>query len=148
MSVLARLQPPKQLPKPTRAFNRAFAFSPRVRARNLTLLGNGSNNNSRANSINNMDLSAFVERLRSGAPPKFPADADSLQFAQKLDSQDSLRHLRDEFILPTKGSLKKRALDGTIPGMSNQTPLRRHYQCPLTWIILSCSCSFLFHMYI
>jgi kynureninase len=85
----------------------------------LAFLGNGSNNNSRANNTNNMDLPAFVERLRSGAPPKFPADADSLQFAQKLDSQDALRHLRDEFILPTKGSLKKRALDGTIPGMSN-----------------------------
>lgn len=96
----------------------------------MAFLGNGSNNNSRANNTNNtnnMDLSAFVERLRSGAPPKFPADADSLQFAQKLDSQDTLRHLRDEFILPTKGSLKKRALDGTIPGMSNQTPSRHHY---------------------
>ncbi|KAH6609734.1 kynureninase [Trichoderma cornu-damae] len=63
-----------------------------------------------------MDLPAYVERLRGGAPPNFPTDANSLQFAQELDSQDSLRHLRDEFILPTKGSLKKRALDGTIPG--------------------------------
>lgn len=122
MSVLARLQSRRQLLKPTTALNRAFAFSPRARASDFAFLGNGSNNNSRANNTNNMDLPAFVERLRSGAPPKFPADADSLQFAQKLDSQDSLRHLRDEFILPTKGSLKKRALDGTIPGMSNQEP--------------------------
>nr|WOD45983.1 Kynureninase (L-kynurenine hydrolase) [Trichoderma atroviride] len=119
MSVLARLQPRRQLLKPTTALNRGFTFSPRARASDLAFLGNGSNNNSRANKTNNMDLSAFVERLRSGAPPKFPADADSLQFAQKLDSQDSLRHLRDEFILPTKGSLKKRALDGTIPGELN-----------------------------
>ncbi|UKZ57575.1 Kynureninase 1 [Trichoderma virens] len=66
-----------------------------------------------------MDLPAYVERLRSGAPPKFPADANSLEFAQKLDSQDSLRHLRDEFILPTKASLKKKALDGSIPGQVN-----------------------------
>ena len=63
-----------------------------------------------------MDFSNFVERLRSGAAPKFPQDANSLAFAQKLDSQDALSHLRDEFILPTKGSLKKRALDGSIPG--------------------------------
>ncbi|PTB73336.1 PLP-dependent transferase [Trichoderma longibrachiatum ATCC 18648] len=66
-----------------------------------------------------MSLKAYVERLRSGAPPEFPQDANSLQFAQTLDSQDSLRHLRDEFILPTKGSLKKRALDGTIPDQAN-----------------------------
>jgi hypothetical protein len=128
MSVLARLQRQRQLLKPTTVFNRAFAFSPRARARDLAFLGNGSNNNSRTNNANanNMDLPAFVERLRSGAPPKFPADADSLQFAQKLDSQDALRHLRDEFILPTKGSLKKRALDGTIPGMSSERPWRHH----------------------
>lgn len=63
-----------------------------------------------------MDLQTYVQRLRSGAPPKFPSEASSLDFAQKLDSQDSLSHLRDEFILPTKTSLKKRALDGTIPG--------------------------------
>jgi kynureninase len=62
------------------------------------------------------DLSEFVDRLRGGAPAKFPHDANSLAFAQKLDSQDALRHLRDEFVLPTKASLKKKALDGTIPG--------------------------------
>jgi kynureninase len=61
-------------------------------------------------------LSDFVQRLRDGTPAKFPSDANSLAFAQTLDSQDELRHLRDEFILPTKASLKKKALDGTIPG--------------------------------
>jgi kynureninase len=64
-----------------------------------------------------MDLSSFVERLRGGQPAGFPEDANSLAFAQKLDSQDSLSHLRDEFIIPTKASLKKKALDGSIPGM-------------------------------
>ncbi|QPG95129.1 Kynureninase 1 [Epichloe festucae Fl1] len=63
-----------------------------------------------------MDFSAFVDRLRSGASPDFPADANTLAFAQKLDSQDQLRHLRDEFVLPTKASLKKKALDGSLPG--------------------------------
>ncbi|KAJ4165499.1 hypothetical protein LMH87_007129 [Akanthomyces muscarius] len=62
-----------------------------------------------------MDLSAYSERLRGGAPAKFPADANSLEFAQKLDSQDALSHLRHEFILPTKTSIKKTALDGTLP---------------------------------
>lgn len=70
-----------------------------------------------------MDLASFVDRLRNGSAAKFPADANTLAFAQKLDSQDQLRHLRDEFVLPTKGSLKKRALDGSIPGMSNSSHL-------------------------
>ncbi|OAQ62891.1 kynureninase [Pochonia chlamydosporia 170] len=67
-----------------------------------------------------MDLSSFVQRLRNGAAPKFPADANTLAFAQKLDAEDSLKHLRDEFVLPTKGSLKKKALNGSIPGQSTQ----------------------------
>ncbi|ATY61068.1 kynureninase [Cordyceps militaris] len=62
-----------------------------------------------------MDLPAYVERLRGGAPAKFPADANSLPFAQTLDSQDALRHLRYDFVLPTKTSIKKTALDGTLP---------------------------------
>ncbi|KAF5025365.1 hypothetical protein F66182_2530 [Fusarium sp. NRRL 66182] len=62
-----------------------------------------------------MELSGFVDRLRSGASPKFPHDANSLEFARNLDSQDKLSHLRDEFVLPTKQSLKKKALDGSIP---------------------------------
>ena len=59
----------------------------------------------------------MVERLRSGKALEFPTDASALAFAQNLDSQDSLRHLRDEFIIPTKGSFKKKALDGSIPGI-------------------------------
>ncbi|RSL93304.1 Kynureninase 1 [Fusarium oligoseptatum] len=62
-----------------------------------------------------MELSGFVDRLRSGASPKFPQDANSLEFARHLDSQDKLSHLRDEFVIPTKRSLKKKALDGSIP---------------------------------
>jgi kynureninase len=61
-----------------------------------------------------MELSSFVERLRSGSSPKFPHDANSLDFARNLDSQDKLSHLRDEFVLPTKKSLKKKSLDGSI----------------------------------
>ncbi|KAG6038294.1 Kynureninase 1 [Claviceps citrina] len=63
-----------------------------------------------------MDLPAFVHRLRSGASPGFPREANTLAFAQSLDAQDQLAHLRDEFVLPTKASLKKTALDGSFPG--------------------------------
>ncbi|OAA69139.1 kynureninase [Cordyceps fumosorosea ARSEF 2679] len=62
-----------------------------------------------------MDLPTYVERLRGGGPAKFPADANSLDFARQLDGQDALRHLRYDFILPTKTSIKKKALDGTLP---------------------------------
>ncbi|PHH69501.1 hypothetical protein CDD80_6694 [Ophiocordyceps camponoti-rufipedis] len=62
-----------------------------------------------------MSLSTYVERLRNGQAPGFPAEANSAAFAKALDQQDGLRHLRDEFLLPTKASLRKRALDGTIP---------------------------------
>jgi kynureninase len=61
-----------------------------------------------------MELSALVQRLRSGASAKFPKEANSLDFARNLDSQDKLSHLREEFVLPTKKSLKKKALDGSI----------------------------------
>ena len=66
-----------------------------------------------------MELQAMVERLRGGKALEFPTDANTLAFAQNLDSQDSLRHLRDEFIIPTKGSFKKKALDGSIPGIDS-----------------------------
>jgi kynureninase len=68
-----------------------------------------------------MELSGFVERLRSGAPAKFPSDANSLDFARHLDSQDKLSHLRAEFVLPTKKSLKKKALDGSIREYAHTT---------------------------
>ncbi|KAL7948852.1 pyridoxal phosphate-dependent transferase [Trichoderma barbatum] len=115
LHVLTKLQPP------TRVLNRRALFS-------SSFAGWSRANNTSAKTIriktistssSRMDLQAYVERLRSGAPPKFPTDANSLQFAQKLDSQDELRHLRDEFILPTKASLKKQALDGRIPGEVN-----------------------------
>ncbi|CEJ94309.1 Putative Kynureninase [[Torrubiella] hemipterigena] len=66
-------------------------------------------------------LQTYVQRLRSGEPVQFPADANSLAFAQSLDAQDSLSHLRSEFILPTKSSLKKKALNGSIPGEQEQS---------------------------
>lgn len=69
-----------------------------------------------------MSLQAYVDKLRSGEAAQFPADCNSLAFAQGLDAEDKLAHLRDEFILPTKSSLKKKALDGTIPGTYPSSP--------------------------
>lgn len=34
-------------------------------------------------------------------------DIESLEYANSLDKQDSLRHLRDEFIIPSKADLKR-----------------------------------------
>lgn len=67
-----------------------------------------------------MELTSFVDRLRSGKAADFPADANSLEFARKLDSQDSISHLRDEFNIPTKTSLKKTSLNGSIPGKKHK----------------------------
>lgn len=63
-----------------------------------------------------MDLAASAQRLRSGEGLEFPEGSSTLGFARSLDSKDQLRHLRDEFVLPTKASLKKKGLDGSFPG--------------------------------
>ncbi|KAI8289198.1 Kynureninase 1 [Colletotrichum sp. SAR11_57] len=62
-----------------------------------------------------MEFAAFAEQIRSGHPAKFPTNANTAEYAQQLDAQDKLRHLRDEFIIPTKDSLKKKELNGTYP---------------------------------
>lgn len=64
-----------------------------------------------------MELSTYIEALRHRTPATkaLPAHANSLAFAQLLDSQDSQKHLRHEFIIPSKSSFKKAALDGVIP---------------------------------
>ncbi|KAK3994249.1 putative kynureninase [Cladorrhinum sp. PSN332] len=55
-----------------------------------------------------------------GGKPTFPPEADTIEYAKLLDSQDKLSHLRDQFNIPTRGSLKKKALNGTIPGETTQ----------------------------
>jgi kynureninase len=60
-----------------------------------------------------MDVSAAVDVLRQGQSPAFPAEAKKQGFAEKLDEQDQLRHLRKQFNIPTKSSLRKKALDCT-----------------------------------
>lgn len=54
-----------------------------------------------------MEYQSLLEEIESGrdATP-FPQEAREQAFAQKLDAQDPLRHLRDNFVFPTKRSMK------------------------------------------
>lgn len=67
-----------------------------------------------------MDYHAAVKKVRAGAKAGFPSNADTIDFARSMDGQDPIRHLRDEFIMPTKASLKKTALNGQIPNAAKQ----------------------------
>lgn len=47
----------------------------------------------------------------------FPADANTEDYARQLDSQDPLAKYRDDFIVPTKASLKNKSLQ--TPGIDH-----------------------------
>lgn len=49
-------------------------------------------------------------------PIEFPADANTLDYARSEDAKCPIRHMREHFIFPTRASLKKKALDGRLPG--------------------------------
>jgi len=38
-------------------------------------------------------------------------DIESIEYARRLDKQDPLRHLREQFIIPSKADLKRTTLD-------------------------------------
>ncbi|KAK0637486.1 pyridoxal phosphate-dependent transferase [Bombardia bombarda] len=63
-----------------------------------------------------MPFVSFVKALRAGQSVQFPLEAKSLEYARGLDAEDDLGHLRDQFLIPTRGSLKKKALNGTLLG--------------------------------
>ncbi|KAK5942148.1 Kynureninase (L-kynurenine hydrolase) [Knufia obscura] len=48
---------------------------------------------------------------------EFPADAHTLEYARSQDAKDRLRHLRSEYIIPSKANLKARKL--AKPALSN-----------------------------
>ena len=62
------------------------------------------------------EYQSFIKTLRAGQKPEFPADAKSIEYARLLDARDKLSFLRDNFTIPTRNSLRKRALNGTVPG--------------------------------
>lgn len=80
----------------------------------------------RSYDIMDTEYQSFIKTLRAGQKPEFPAHAKSIEYARELDEQDKLSHLRDGFNIPKKSSLRKKALDGTVPGMqpSNTSTLR------------------------
>lgn len=57
-----------------------------------------------------MDFAATADQVRAGKKPAF--SDSSLAYAQSLDGSDSLRHLREDYIFPTKASLKSKSLQG------------------------------------
>lgn len=59
----------------------------------------------------------MVQKLRLGGSVTFPPEASKLEYARYLDEHDALKHLREQFIIPSASSLKKTALDGSIPRM-------------------------------
>ncbi|GAB1321009.1 Kynureninase (L-kynurenine hydrolase) [Madurella fahalii] len=63
-----------------------------------------------------LEYQSLVKTLRAGQKPEFPANAGSIEYARQLDSSDQLGPLRDNFNIPSRASLKKRALDGSLPG--------------------------------
>jgi kynureninase len=63
------------------------------------------------------DYQSFVKTFRAGRKREFPPEAKSLDYARQLDAQDKLKSFRSDFNIPTKGSLKKRDLNGTTPGL-------------------------------
>ncbi|KAK5124997.1 Kynureninase 1 [Meristemomyces frigidus] len=66
-------------------------------------------------------MSSIAERLRAGSDPKFPENANTVEYAENLDANDSLCQLRDQFVLPTKASIRKKALDGRSPSSVEHT---------------------------
>jgi kynureninase len=62
------------------------------------------------------EYQSFIKTLRAGQKPEFPAHAKSIEYAKQLDAEDKLGFLRGNFNIPTKSSLRKRALNGTVPG--------------------------------
>ncbi|KAK4131571.1 kynureninase 2 [Trichocladium antarcticum] len=62
------------------------------------------------------EYQSLIKAFRAGQKPDFPAHSKSVEYARQLDAEDTISSLRDDFIIPTKGSIKKKALDGKLLG--------------------------------
>jgi kynureninase len=69
-----------------------------------------------------IEFQSFVKTLRAGSKPEFPPEAKSIEYAKQLDANDELGSLRNNFIIPTKASLKKKSLNGFVRGSSRPHP--------------------------
>jgi kynureninase len=54
--------------------------------------------------------SIAVEEQQQMKKPSFPAEANSLKFAQSLDAKDHLRSFREKFIIPSKANIKSKTV--------------------------------------
>lgn len=52
----------------------------------------------------------MIQTLNSGEHAQFPTEASTLEYAQQLDAQDPLRSFREKFRIPTKASLRRKAV--------------------------------------
>ncbi|PNS19200.1 Kynureninase [Sphaceloma murrayae] len=57
-----------------------------------------------------MDIQQAVEQLRNGKDVSWPPNADSTSFADQLDHNESLKHFRDDFVVPTKAQLRRQTV--------------------------------------
>lgn len=69
------------------------------------------------------EYQSLIKTLRAGQKPEFPVDSRSIEYARQLDASDQLGPLRDNFNIPSRASLQKKALDGSFPGWWMPTPL-------------------------
>ncbi|KAJ9657649.1 Kynureninase (L-kynurenine hydrolase) [Neophaeococcomyces mojaviensis] len=58
-----------------------------------------------------------IDTVNESAAFEFPDNANTLEYAQSQDTKDSLRHLRSEYIIPSKANLKSKKL--AKPGLSD-----------------------------
>ncbi|KAK3313651.1 kynureninase 2 [Apodospora peruviana] len=82
-----------------------------------------------------IDFNSEVEMPRAGQAPAFPPDANTLSYAKTVDAQDSLRPLRDQFIIPSIGSLKQKTLNGIIPGSKKTPETARDEDVPSIYLV-------------
>ncbi|KAK5655819.1 hypothetical protein OQA88_5357 [Cercophora sp. LCS_1] len=66
-----------------------------------------------------MNVDSFADALRQGLPLDFTPETNSLEFAKAMDARDEIGHMRSQFIIPTKGSL--RWMKSPDPARANQT---------------------------
>ncbi|KAI1338453.1 kynurenine hydrolase-like protein [Xylariaceae sp. FL0016] len=70
-----------------------------------------------------MDFDTLQQTIAKGGALSFAPECNDIKYARSLDAQDPIRHLRDEFIFPTKESLKSvspKTTNGT-KGTNGQT---------------------------
>lgn len=67
-----------------------------------------------------MDFQTLLASLQSSGTAVFPAEAGTLDYARKLDAQEPVRALRNEFIFPTKGSLRQTIAPASLEGTSEE----------------------------